>query len=159
MSRDDDRITELLSAYIDGEVSDLECAEAERLLREDPEAAALYERLKAATGLLNGLGKVEAPPTLQRGVLLHLKPGKQTGFAARLREMMQPRIAPVPLVTFAAAIIVVIALSYFATTQLFLETPIEPEGGEQMASAVDPEKEKSPRRKTGKEKNQGKRKQ
>ena len=134
MRRDDDRITELLSAYIDGEVSDLECSEAERLLREDPEAAALYERLKAATGLLNGLGKVEAPPSLQHGVLLHLKPGKQTGFAARLRKMMQPTMAPMPLLTYAAVIIIIVALGYFATTLLYREVPAEP-AGEQMADA------------------------
>ncbi|HUX08435.1 MAG TPA: hypothetical protein VMX35_14100 [Acidobacteriota bacterium] len=107
---------ELLSAYIDGEVTPRELDLAQRLIRDDPEAAAIYERLRKTSSLLNGLQPLEAPKTFHRKLMSRLKPSEKTGFASRLGEFFTPKLAPVPMLTYAgAAVVIVVGLSLLMT--------------------------------------------
>jgi len=107
---------ELLSAYIDGEVTPRELDLAQRLIRDDPEAAEIYEQLRRTSSLLNGLEPVEAPKTFHRRLMSRMKPGEKTGFAARLREFFSPKLAPVPILTYiGSAVVIVIGLTLMMT--------------------------------------------
>ena len=143
MNQSDDKITELISAYIDGEVTPEERARAEALLRDDPDVAAFYQRMTATRSLYNGIKSVDPPASLKANVLLHLKPGRQTGFASRLRELMRPKRTPVPLLTFAGSILVIFAIAYFAYVNLILAPPGSPAGlpspREEMAAGSETE--------------------
>jgi negative regulator of sigma E activity len=62
-------LRELLSAAVDGELSAAERKTAQRLLRESPEARALFAQLKADAGRLKNLPRVAAPADLADNVM------------------------------------------------------------------------------------------
>ncbi len=59
-----DRLSELLSAYIDGEVDERERALIERILREDASARRLLDQLRRTIQVVSSLPRHGAPPTL-----------------------------------------------------------------------------------------------
>ena len=70
MNEDRDNIRELLSAYIDGEVTDEQSASIKQAVATDPELAIELHELKAAKRLLLGLPKERAPRGFVRKVMV-----------------------------------------------------------------------------------------
>jgi anti-sigma factor RsiW len=64
---------EKLSAYLDGEVTEAERAEVERLLARDPRAREILEGLSRTSRLVGRLDKVSAPPGFAEAVTARLE--------------------------------------------------------------------------------------
>lgn len=136
MRKDNDKLVELLSAYLDGEVTHSEREDVEQLLRSDPEARELYARLEKTRGLLNGLEKLQAPPTLKHRVQhqLSMSKGRRSSFFSIIREKMLPARIPVPLLTYAGAILVIgTIIVYLASTGIFFYPEGSPGTSDQLA--------------------------
>lgn len=91
-----DQLSELLSAYIDGEVDDRERALAERVLREDASARQLLEELRRTISLVASLPRHAAPPTLAADLDAQLERAELLGVdgvpPARIPERGTPRM-------------------------------------------------------------------
>src|SRR5207244_10462201 len=61
---DPDRISQLLSAYVDGELSARQLCALDDLLAQSPEGQALLEKLQADAAQLRGLSRQGAPDEL-----------------------------------------------------------------------------------------------
>ncbi|MCB9852953.1 MAG: hypothetical protein H6819_07645 [Phycisphaerales bacterium] len=70
---DRDEQLELLTAYLDGEVTDAERAEVESLLASDPAARRLFNELKQTSELVAGLPKSAVPGNFSDGVVARLE--------------------------------------------------------------------------------------
>ncbi len=68
-----DNLGEQLSAYVDGELTDAERAEVERLLESDPSARAELERLREAASWVRDLPKRSAPAGLADEVMARVQ--------------------------------------------------------------------------------------
>ena len=73
MSLEKDKILELLSCYIDGELDGRQSTEIERLLQHDPQVKAEYIALKRQSQLLASLPVDKAPDNLVSNVMSHIE--------------------------------------------------------------------------------------
>lgn len=64
MAKSNEHLSELLSAYIDGEVTPREKAEVDEILRRDPAAKKLHDELRQAVAAIAGLPRHAAPPDM-----------------------------------------------------------------------------------------------
>ena len=76
-----DRLSELLSAYVDGEVDDRERVLVERILREDASARRLLEELRRTIQVVSSLPRHGAPPTLATDLEAQLERAELLGDA------------------------------------------------------------------------------
>src|SRR5262245_2755464 len=109
-----DRELELLTAYVDGELSDRQQRHAERLLRASEEARALLRDLQADSRHLIELPKVNAPAELHRSIMSAVGKVKRQPAAARAR----PDVRTFPAWTgwaAAAAVLLVIGVGTFVS--------------------------------------------
>lgn len=107
----DPRVGELLSAYLDGAVSDEERATAEAWLERSPLARAEYESLAAVKATLGGLGEVEPPFGFFDRMLRQGTPTPEVTSAAVPGRRSRSRarwLAPAGAVAAAAAAFVVV---------------------------------------------------
>lgn len=102
-----EELTGNLTAYIDGELSELEARRIEEALRLDPELAALEQKLRTAVKAVEALpAPAPASAALRRAVLQRLD--EKTPLQ-RLRSFFTlPRLVPVAGLAAAAAITVVV---------------------------------------------------
>ncbi len=68
-----EQLSELLSSYLDGEVTERERAVVERALRDDPSARRLLEELRAVAHAVAGLPRHAAPATLESDLAAQLE--------------------------------------------------------------------------------------
>jgi hypothetical protein len=64
MAKSNEQISELISAYIDGEVTPREREQVESLLKRDPAARRLHDDLRQTSAILAGLPRHAAPPDM-----------------------------------------------------------------------------------------------
>ncbi|MBL7219150.1 MAG: zf-HC2 domain-containing protein [Phycisphaerae bacterium] len=119
MSEDRDNIRELLSAYIDGEVTGEESRSVEQAVAKDPELALELHELTAARRLVMGLARQRAPRGFVRKVMAraerkHLLGDHQAGGAFRAARWITLAVAAVVLL---AAGIGIIAVNMLGTSQ------------------------------------------
>ena len=84
MSMNKNNLEELLSGYIDGELSERQCNEVKRLIGHNEQAAAMLKQLQKNKALLGSLPQAQAPAhlfenvraSLERSVLLDEYHGK-----------------------------------------------------------------------------------
>jgi hypothetical protein len=89
-----DQLSELLSAYLDGEVDDRERALVERVLREDASARRLLEELRRTVNAVGSLPRHAAPPTLAADLDARLERAELLGGAETHPVPIQERRAP-----------------------------------------------------------------
>lgn len=89
-----DQLSELLSAYLDGEVDDRERALVERVLREDAPARRLLEELRRTVHAVGALPRHAAPPTLAADLQAQLERAELLGGAETHTVPVQERRAP-----------------------------------------------------------------
>lgn len=87
---------ELLSAYLDGELTAAEQAKVERLLATDPAARQLFDELRALSAALHALPKQKLGEDLTERVLRAAEGRRQSGEGPEPRDASA--WAPVPLV-------------------------------------------------------------
>ena len=131
---------ELLSAYLDDEVSETERVEADRLL-EQPEAKAFVAALESTRSLLRDFGAVPAPADFRAGVLSAL----EGDFADTSRPSSDAELAPVhqlpttswatPVIAIAASLLVALGLVF--GPGLVEEAPQPPTGSAIAREACD----------------------
>lgn len=68
-----EELGELLSAYLDDEVTPQQRAQVEKLLGEDAEARKLFDGLKRAAGLVREIPRVAAPPSIAEEITSQLE--------------------------------------------------------------------------------------
>ncbi|MDP7163319.1 MAG: zf-HC2 domain-containing protein, partial [Phycisphaerae bacterium] len=103
MMTDRERISELLSAYLDGEVTPEEAGAVEQALREDPGVAMELRELTRTRQLLVRLPQAQAPHDFVRTVMAraerkHLLGARQAGGAFRTTRWITLAVAAVVLV-------------------------------------------------------------
>src|SRR5262249_23683932 len=120
-------LRELLSAAVDGELSAAERKTAQRLLRESPEARALYAQLKADAGRLKNLPRVAAPGDLADSVMAAINERAMTPTPLPPSRQTSPKFnwsaasIWINLVTAACVLIVISVGSYlyFAASERY----------------------------------------
>src|SRR5438132_2463863 len=101
-----DELAENLTAYIDGELSELEAKRIEEALKSDPELAALELKLRTTVRAVEAMPAPAPSTALRRAVLNRLDEKTRL---TRLRELFTlPRL--VPAVGLAAAAVVAIVV-------------------------------------------------
>lgn len=104
-----DSLGELLSAYLDDEVTADERAQVERLLANDPAARALYAELRATAEAVRELPAPAAPPDVLAGIMPRLE--RETLLAGSGREVTLARHRRPPVrATLAVAAMLAVAL-------------------------------------------------
>ena len=131
MSEDRDKTEELLSAYIDGEVTEEQSRSIEQAVAKDPELALELHELIAAKRLLTGLPRQRAPRGFVRRVMAraerkHLLGDQQAGGAFAAARWITLAVAAVVLLT---AGIGIIAVNMLPTSQDPLPIADVGEGG------------------------------
>lgn len=108
MARDREQFESLLSAYLDGELTDKERAEVETLLAGDPEARRLLDDLRTTVAGLNALPRAKVSDDFSDALRAHLERRALLGPEAPLRI---PRVSSPASAgrRFAAAAIIVLA--------------------------------------------------
>ncbi|MBL7222059.1 MAG: hypothetical protein ISS69_18265 [Phycisphaerae bacterium] len=119
MSEDRDKIRDILSAYIDGEVTQEQARSVEQAVAEDPELALELHELTAARRLVMGLPRQRAPRGFVRRVMAraerkHLLGDQQAGGAFGAARWITLAVAAVVLLTAGVGII---AISMLGTGQ------------------------------------------
>ena len=130
-------LTELLSAYLDGEVTPRERAEAEELLRSDGEARELLRRLERTRGLLGAVERLPAPAHLQRRVLGAAAQRKSSPLLERLRRSLLSAWSPAPALAAAFSVVVIATVVYFAYVGGPMPPPAADVGEEADAGVAD----------------------
>jgi len=101
-----DELAANLTAYIDGELSELETKRLEEALKADPELAALERTMRATLQAVGRLPHPEASQALRRAVLSRLD--EKTPFEKLRAFFTLPRLAPAVGLAAAAAVAVVV---------------------------------------------------
>jgi anti-sigma factor RsiW len=101
-----EELAENLTAYVDGELSELERKRIEEALKADPELAALEQQLRATVTAMKSLPTPEVSPGMKRAVLERLA---EPGLLERLGKLFTlPRLVPAVGLAAAAAVAVVV---------------------------------------------------
>ena len=119
MSEDRDKTEELLSAYIDGEVTQEQSRSVEQAVAKDPELALELHELNATKQLVTGLSRERAPRGFVRKVMVraerkHLLGDHQAGGAFSAARWITLAVAAVVLL---AAGVGIIAVNMLGTSQ------------------------------------------
>src|SRR5262245_53411558 len=101
-----DELIENLTAYIDGELSELEAKRIEEALKSDPELATLEQQLRATVTAVEKLGAPEPSQALRRAVLNRLD--EKTALEKLRALFTLPRLVPVMGVAAAATVAAVV---------------------------------------------------
>jgi len=109
-------LEELLSSYIDGELSERQCNEVKRLVGHSEEAAAMLKQLQKNKALLGSLPRAQAPAhlfenvraSLERSVLLDEYHGKASAKAGIVHLYTRKMIAAAAMIALFAALSVVV---------------------------------------------------
>jgi anti-sigma factor RsiW len=101
-----DELAANLTAYIDGELSELETRRLEEALKADPELAALEQRMRSTIEAVEKLPSPEPSRELRRAVLNQLD--EKTAFEKLRAFFTLPRLIPAVGVAAAAAVAVVV---------------------------------------------------
>jgi anti-sigma factor RsiW len=105
-----ERIEELLSAYLEGELSGAEKREVEAHLAGCPSCAELLSFLRETQGALSSLPEIEPSPALM--AKLYAIPEKKSYFKPVVRFLLRPDLQPV----YAAFSVLFLALSFIFFT-------------------------------------------
>jgi negative regulator of sigma E activity len=105
-------LEELLSSYIDGELSERQCNEVRRLVGHSDEAAAILKQLQKNKALLGSLSRAQAPAhlfdnvraSLERSVLLDEYHGKQSIKAGIVHLYTRKMIAAAAMIALVGAL-------------------------------------------------------
>jgi len=149
VSRREQELVELISAYIDGEVTAQERVAAEALLRYDDNARRIHEGLLRARSLLADAQPLPAPPTLRARVMRRISELKSRGPLARLLDALNPANLALPSPALAAGVLLAGAVLVVGTFLIMQPSFLAPATSEQVAggdldrSAADSEEEKS----------------
>ena len=101
-----DELAENLTAYIDGELSELEAKRMEEALKSDPELAKLEQQLRATVTAVEKMTAPEPSRDLRRAVLNRLD---EKTTLEKLRALFTlPRLVPLAGLAAAAAVTVVV---------------------------------------------------
>ncbi len=106
MSTTRDELAGNLTAYIDGELSELETKRLEEALKADPELAALERAMRATLQAVEKLPSPEPSQALRRAVLNRLD--EKTAFEKLRAFFTLPRLVPAIGLAAAAAVAVVV---------------------------------------------------
>jgi hypothetical protein len=109
-------LEELLSCYIDGELSERQCNEVKRLIGHSAEASAMLKQLQKNKALLGSLPRAQAPAhlfenvraSLERSVLLDEYHGKASAKAGIMHLYMRKMIAAAAMIALVGALSIVI---------------------------------------------------
>jgi hypothetical protein len=109
-------LEELLSSYIDGELSERQCNEVRRLIGHSEEAAAILKQLQKNKALLGSLPRTQAPAhlfenvraSLERSVLLDEYHGKASAKAGIVHLYTRKMIAAAAMIALVGALGVVV---------------------------------------------------
>jgi hypothetical protein len=105
-------LEELLSGYIDGELSERQCNEVKRLIGHSEEAAAMLKQLQKNKALLGSLPRAQAPAhlfenvraSLERSVLLDEYHGKGSAKAGIVHLYTRKMIAAAAMIALVSAL-------------------------------------------------------
>ena len=112
-----EQLAEELTAYIDGELNELDARRVEEALKADPELAALERRLRATVTAVEALSAPAPSVALRRAVLGRID--EPTALDRLKGFFTLPRLVPAVGLAAAAAVAVVVVKSKTA------ETPVE----------------------------------
>ncbi len=128
-----DQICQLLSAFVDGELSNRQRKAVERLLRRSPEARTLLRKLRHNADRLRALPRPHAAPDLSDRVVRAIR---QRGLRPGVRRAAAS-VRPTFWFGYAAAAMVLLAVGLGSF--LFFSRPKQQHnGGEQIAQATPP---------------------
>ena len=136
MSYEKEQLIELISAYLDNELSDRELAQVEELLNSNPEAQAIYEQLSTTTNLFKTIDPVTPPPYLKKKIIRKIKIQNRTSFMQRIKDRVSARRYKFPVLTYASASLILIFFIVYPIT-IMMEWPADPLSQAQE-SAQDP---------------------
>lgn len=125
MSLDRSQLESMLSAYLDGELTDAQRAEVEAFLTEDADARQLLDDLRATVAGLKALPRARASDEFADAFRAHLERRALLGSESPRRT---PRVSP-PLSIgrrFAAAAVIVLAVTAGYVTWSFTRQPPQP---------------------------------
>src|SRR4051794_9887814 len=105
-----DELAGNLTAYVDGELSELEARRIEEALKSDPELAALEQKLRARVKAVEAMPSPAASTSLRRAVLGRLD--EKTGLERVLGFFTLPRLVPAFGLAAAAAVTVVVVVQH-----------------------------------------------
>jgi hypothetical protein len=145
-----DRITRLLTAYVDGELDDRQREALRHWLRRSPEARKLLRALQADAERLRSLSRVSLGPDFAQQVLQTI--GSRTGESTRRSALVFPSPIPVWLgLATAAAVVLAVGLGsyfYFAAARRHEQPLYVAEFAENSATAVPHERIQPPLQRT-----------
>ncbi|MBN1126140.1 MAG: hypothetical protein JXA82_14120 [Sedimentisphaerales bacterium] len=108
-------LDEMLSAYLDGQLSDRPSNELKRMIRHDPEIAARFKALQRQRDLLGALPVEKAPATMAQDILANLERRfildeypKITGTSAGARQLFTRRILAIAAMLLPLGVLAVV---------------------------------------------------
>jgi len=107
---DQEKLEELLSAYLDGELDDQQVKWVERLVQENENARGLLNDLQQTVQLVSTLPRQSAPASIMDDLQLHLERDELLGEPVSFEpDVRKSRISIKPILSIAAMVIVVLS--------------------------------------------------
>lgn len=122
MSNEREKLIELLSAYLDDELTGQEIAEVQELLASSSEAQEIYARLSSTTNLFKSINPVAPPPDLKEKIIKRLNIQNRISFFQRIKDKVSARKINFPVLTYASASLILIFFIVYPIT-LMLDWP------------------------------------
>lgn len=140
---DQEKLGELLSAYLDGELDDQQLQWVERLLKENDSARCLYNELQQTSQLVATLPRQKIPTSIAEEFQLHQERDELLGEPITLQTDTGQRRTPFKAILSIAAAITVIVIGGFWMTRENEQVPRGP-GGDVLAFAESDESNPNP---------------
>lgn len=113
---DREQLGDMLSAYIDGELSPDETKHVERLLKKDPEARRTLEELRGAVKVLSSLPRHPAPESVAQDLQLHVERSVLLGGSEQPHVAFGGRRSPALAMLATAAAIALVVVGWRIVT-------------------------------------------
>jgi hypothetical protein len=123
VSLEKEQMLQLLSAYLDDEVSSEERVQAEQLLADSAAAREIFEQLSATKNLFATIEKVEPPPYLHARIASGITKQRRDSFKARIKNIFAPRRLQLPILTYASALIIIVSAIFIFRATIVEDFP------------------------------------
>ncbi|MCK4658227.1 MAG: zf-HC2 domain-containing protein [Phycisphaerae bacterium] len=121
LSQDEDQLGEQLSAYLDGELSEAEAAEVERLTASDPQVREMLDELRQTVAAVRSLPRRLAPEQLLADIADRIKHAQPPDGVREQASLAHPKRRPSRrLLAMAAIVIFAVGAGFWALTRMNL---------------------------------------
>lgn len=124
MSYDKEKLIELISAYLDNELTPDEIVEVQELLSTNVEAQEIHTQLSQTANLFKSIDPVAPPAYLKQKIIRRINIQNRTSFLQRIKDKVSARKYNFPVLTYASASLILIFFIVYPIT-LMLEWPID----------------------------------